>query len=247
MRSSIFFLILFSSFFTYAQKANAPELVYLKGQVLYRNSFVSDEAVVNSTRDISTVTDQNGAFEIAVALGDELVFKAINYKLEVVKITPEILANNRLVVEVTERVTELDEVVVGPENQQKFLELKNEEFKGYDYGIDRSTETQNTVLSPTVTGMQNGLNFVSVFKLLKKLLTSSDPQLPAVSLSKALRSVYEDEFFTQDLGLALAEIEPFLVYCDQHIPASDLLRKENEFELIEFLVTNAETFKKQSR
>ncbi len=163
------------------------------------------------------------------------------------KITPEILANNRLVVEVTERVTELDEVVVGPENQQKFLELKNEEFKGYEYGIDRSTETQNTVLSPTVTGMQNGLNFVSVFKLLKKLLTSSDPQLPAVSLSKALRTVYEDEFFTQDLGLVLAEIEPFLVYCDQHIPASDLLRKENEFELIEFLVTNAETFKKQSR
>ena len=103
------------------------------------------------------------------------------------------------------------------------------------------------MLSPTVTGMQNGLNFVSVFKLLKKLLTSSDPQLPAVSLSKALRTVYEDEFFTQDLGLVLAEIEPFLVYCDQHIPASDLLRKENEFELIEFLVTNAETFKKQSR
>lgn len=247
MRSSIFFLILFSSFLTYAQKAKSPELVYLKGQVLYRNSFVSDEAVVNSTRDISTVTDQNGAFEIAVALGDELVFKAINYKLEVVKITPEILANNRLVVEVTERVTELDEVVVGPENQQKFLELKNEEFKGYEYGIDRSTETQNTVLSPTVTGMQNGLNFVSVFKLLKKLLSSSDPQLPAVSLSKALRSVYEDEFFTQDLGLVLAEIDPFLVYCDQHIPASDLLKKENEFELIEFLVTNAETFKKQSR
>ena len=48
------------------------ELVRLKGQVLYRNSFVSDEAVVNATREISTITDQNGAFTIEVAVGMNL-------------------------------------------------------------------------------------------------------------------------------------------------------------------------------
>lgn len=59
--------------------------------MLYRNSFVSDEAVVNSTRELSTITDENGAFSIEVAIGDELVFTAVNYQLEVIKITEDIL------------------------------------------------------------------------------------------------------------------------------------------------------------
>jgi hypothetical protein len=247
MRIKLFFGLFFSFGLLFAQQSKSPDLHLLRGQVLYRNSFVQDEAVVNSTRDLSTITDQNGAFEIYVAVGDELVFKAVNYQLEVVKITTDIIQNNRLVVEVTERVNELDEVVVGPENQQKFIELKNEEFKGYDYGIDRSTPVQNTVLSPSATGMRDGLNFVAMYKLLKSLLFSTDPEKPSVPLSKALRTVYEDDFFINDLGLELAEIELFLKFCDETIPARDLLRKENEFELIEFLVNSSATFKEQNR
>ena len=247
MRIKLFFGLLFSFGLLFAQQSKSPELHLLRGQVLYRNSFVQDEAVVNSTRDFSTITDQNGAFEIYVAVGDELVFKAVNYQLEVVKITTNIIQNNRLVVEVTERVNQLDEVVVGPENQQKFIELKNEEFKGYDYGIDRSTPVQNTVLSPSATGMRDGLNFVAMYKLLKSLLFSTDPETPSVPLSKALRTVYEDDFFLNDLGLELAEIELFLKFCDEAIPARELLRKENEFELIEFLVNSSATFKEQNR
>jgi len=247
MRIKLFFGLFFSFGLLFAQQSKSPELHLLRGQVLYRNSFVQDEAVVNSTRDLSTITDQNGAFEIYVAVGDELVFKAVNYQLEVVKITTDIIQNNRLVVEVTERVNELDEVVVGPENQQKFIELKNEEFKGYDYGIDRSTPVQNTVLSPSATGMRDGLNFVAMYKLLKSLLFSADPEKPSVPLSKALRTVYEDDFFINDLGLELAEIELFLKFCNETIPARDLLRKENEFELIEFLVNSSTAFKEQNR
>lgn len=247
MRIKFFFGLFFSFGLLYAQQSKSSELHLLRGQVLYRNSFVQDEAVVNSTRDLSTITDQNGAFEIYVAVGDELVFKAVNYQLEVVKITTDIIKNNRLVVEVTERVNELDEVVVGPENQQKFIELKNEEFKGYDYEIDRATPVQNSVLSQSVTGMRDGLNFVAMYKLLKNLLFSTDPAKPSVSLSKALRTVYEDDFFISDLGLEQAEIEIFLTFCDETITARDLLRKENEFELIEFLVNSAAIFKQQNR
>jgi hypothetical protein len=247
MRIKLFFGLFFTFGLLFAQQSKSPDLHLLRGQVLYRNSFVQDEAVVNSTRNFSTITDQNGAFEIYVAVGDELVFKAVNYQLEVVKITTDIIQNNRLVVEVTERVNELDEVVVGPENQQKFIELKNEEFKGYDYGIDRSTPVQNTVLSPSATGMRDGLNFVAMYKLLKSLLFSTDPEKPSVPLSKALRTVYEDDFFLNDLGLELAEIELFLQFCDETIPARDLLRKENEFELIEFLVNSSAVFKQQNR
>src|SRR6056300_1679869 len=158
MKNTLFFVVLWVSLSAFSQ----AQLVRLKGQVLYRNSFVSDEAVVNSTREISTITDENGAFSIEVAVGDELVFTAVNYQLEVIQITEDILSNGRLVVEVTEKVRQLDEVVVTPDNQEAFIELKNEEFKGFEYEIDRASAVDNIALSTSARGMQDGINFISV-------------------------------------------------------------------------------------
>ncbi len=244
MKNTLFFVVLWVSLSAFSQ----AQLVRLKGQVLYRNSFVSDEAVVNSTREISTITDENGAFSIEVAVGDELVFTAVNYQLEVIKITEDILKNGRLVVEVTEKVRQLDEVVVTPDNQEAFIELKNEEFKGFEYEIDRASAVDNIALSPAVRGMQDGLNVVSVFKLLKSLLASKDQEdRPSIKLSEALAKVYDERFFIEDLRLQRAQIPDFLAYCDERVPTFQLLRKENEFELLEFLVTTAEAFKEEMK
>jgi len=244
MKNTLFFVVLWVSLSAFSQ----AQLVRLKGQVLYRNSFVSDEAVVNSTREISTITDENGAFSIEVAVGDELVFTAVNYQLEVIKITEDILKNGRLVVEVTEKVRQLDEVVVTPDNQEAFIELKNEEFKGFEYEIDRASAVDNIALSPAVRGMQDGLNVVSVFKLLKSLLASKDQQDgPSIKLSEALAKVYDERFFIEDLRLQRTQIPDFLAYCDERVPTFQLLRKENEFELLEFLVTTAEAFKEEMK
>ena len=244
MKNTLFFVVLWISLSAFSQ----TKLVRLKGQVLYRNSFVSDEAVVNSTRELSTITDENGAFSIEVAVGDELVFTAVNYQLEVIKITEDILKNGRLVVEVTEKVRQLDEVVLTPDNQEAFIEFKNEEFKGFEYEVDRASAVDNIALSPAVRGMRDGINVVSVFKLLKSLLASNDQQdTPSLKLSEALEKVYDDRFFIEDLRLQRAQIPDFLAYCDERVPAVQLLRKENEFELLEFLVITAEAFKEEMK
>ena len=52
-------------------------------------------------------------------MNDELVFTSLQYQIRVVKITKEILQRGRLVIDVNEKVTELDEVVVTPEQRQK--------------------------------------------------------------------------------------------------------------------------------
>jgi hypothetical protein len=237
MKNTLFFVVLWISLSAFSQT-----------KLLYRNSFVSDEAVVNSTRELSTITDENGAFSIEVAVGDELVFTAVNYQLEVIKITEDILKNGRLVVEVTEKVRQLDEVVLTPDNQEAFIELKNEEFKGFEYEVDRASAVDNIALSPAVRGMRDGINVVSVFKLLKSLLASNDQQdTPSLKLSEALEKVYDDRFFIEDLRLQRAQIPDFLAYCDERVPAVQLLRKENEFELLEFLVITAEAFKEEMK
>jgi hypothetical protein len=146
------------------------------------------------------------------------------------------------VVEVTEKVRELDEVVVTPENQARFLEVKNEDFKEFDYEIDRGTEVENVAESRTVRGMKDGINFVNIFKALMKTRKVAGEEKAPLKVSEVLRHVYDDEFFVVDLKLPQDKIDAFLLYCDDKVPSQTLLRKENEFQLIDFLVTQSKEY-----
>ena len=217
----------------------------LLGTVLYRNTAVSNENVINSTSERATITNDQGEFAINVKVGDELVFTAVNYQLKLVTITQEILDNNRLVVEVNEKVTELDEVIVTPEDQERFLQLKNEEFKEYEYEIDRGTEVENIALSRAERGMTDGINFVNIFKAIFKSKAETEEARPKLLVSDVLRQVYDDEFFVVDLKLPQDKIDAFLLYCDTRMPAQSLLKKENEFQLIDSLVNLSKSFLKE--
>lgn len=239
MRKTIlFFLSLF--FFVLAFGQENRQL--LRGKVLYRGSNVPNENVINATAETATITTDEGEFLIGVKEGDQLVFTAVNYQLEVITITQDILKNNRLVVEVTEKVTELEGVVVSPENQEKFLEVKNEDFKGFEYEIDRGTEVENVAESQNVRGMRDGLNFVNIFKAMVKSRDADNEERAPLKVSDVLRQVYDDEFFVVDLKLPQNQINAFLLYCDDKVPSQTLLRKENEFQLIDFLVSQSKTY-----
>ena len=235
--------LLFSCMFMLAQEDGRS---LLRGTVLYRNVSVPNENVINITTEEAVISNDNGQFTIPVKVGDELAFTAVNYQLEVVKITEEILQRNRLVVEVNEKVTELDEVVVTPENQEEFLKLKNEEFKEVEYDIDRSTEVENIALTRQERGLRDGINFVNIYKALAKAVRKDTPQeRPKLKMSEVLRQVYDDEFFVVDLKVPQDNINDFLYYVDAHDPEYSLLLKDHEFELIDYLVNESRAYRKQ--
>lgn len=242
-------LLLFLFLFVFAFQLSAQDKdgrVPLRGKVLYRNVNVPNENVINTTAEKTTISDDKGEFLIDVKVGDELVFMAVNYQLKIVKITEKDLKRNRLVVEVNEKITELDEVVVTPENQKKFIELKNEEFKETEYEIDRTTEVVNNAQTDIQKGMQNGINFVNIFKLLTKNLKKdkSTNAVKKLKMSSVMRQVYDDSFFVKDLGVPQERINQFLEYCDAKVPPQELFKKTNEFQLIDFLVTQSKVFNK---
>ncbi len=225
--------------------AQDDERRILRGQVLYRDVSVPNENVINVTAERATITDDQGRFAIEVKEGDDLAFTAVNYEMKVVTISDEILKKNRLVVEVNEKVTELDEVIVTPEDKERFLQVKNEEFKEFEYEVDRSTEVENAAMQASSgPQLQNGLNFVNIFRALFKSNTTTNDSGPKLKLSEVLRQVYDDEFFVVDLKLPQDQIGAFLVYTDDKLPEQSLLKKSNEFELIDFLVTQSKEFRK---
>ena len=149
----------------------------------------------------------------------------------------------QLVVNITERVNILDEIVISPENTQKFIDLKEEEFKGFDYVQDKSSKLDNTILRQGQ--LYNGIDFINVAKLIAKLvLNSSDEEKKNLIPSKVLPYVFDDTFFTKDLGIEQDQIVGFMNYLDEKLPSKELLLKSKQFLLIDYLYSVVEDYKK---
>ena len=216
---------------------------WVKGKVLYRDSNVISANVVNNTTQEATTTNEDGEFEIKVKLNDRLIFSSVQYQIRSLVINKEILQKSRIVIDVNEKVTQLDEVVVGPENTEKFLDLKEEEFKKIDYSFDKSTKIENQILK--AGRFNNGLNFISLYKAIAKSNSKEvEPKSFSYKPSNLIREVYDDNFFTTNLGIPKENISEFLLFCDDKFPSKFLLKKSNEFQLIDFLVKQSDKFRK---
>ena len=160
MRIVIFLLLVSNLVFS------QDERTWIRGKVLYKNINVVSANVVNNTSGQATITNEDGEFEMKVRLNDRLVFSSVQYEIRSTTIDKDILQKSRLVIDVNEKVTILDEVVVGPENTEKFLDLKKEEFKRVDYIADKSTRIKNEILKAGT--FNNGLSFINLYKAIAK-------------------------------------------------------------------------------
>lgn len=242
MNKIVIFILLSFSFVAFSQEKR----VILRGKLMYRNSNLVAANVINNTNQNNTITDTNGQFEILAGVGDEIIFSSVEFKIRTIKITKEIMKKNRLVVEVNERVNFLDEIVISPENTDKFLDLKEEEFKKVDYIDDKSTAVENEIIRQNQ--LYRGINIVNVAKLLANVLSESkiDDEIK-LNPSKALPLVFDKNFFISDLGLKNFEIITFLELMDKKPEIKNLLKKNKEFELIEYLFNESKKFKNSSR
>lgn len=213
----------------------------IKGQLIYRNHNVVAANVVNNTAQLNTITDAEGAFEIPVALEDEVVFSSVQYLIRTVEITPEILKKNRLIITVNEKINALEEVVVTPENTEKFLDLKEEEFESYDYNKDKSTKLENTIV--TQGQLRNGLNIINIAKLIAKAVSNkSQEEKQKLKPSEILTYVFSDEFFVNDLALKNDQVTGFLEHIDKNLPSQQLLKTGQQFQLIDYLISESQKY-----
>ena len=235
-------LLLFVFFIHSSFAAICQDRRPLKGQLLYKNTKVVAANVVNNTAQTNTITDSEGAFEIDVLLGDEIIFSSVQYRIRSVKITEDILSKNRLVVSVNENINELKEVVVTTDDVEKFLDLKEEEFKGFDYEKDKSSKLVNKAYNDRQ--LSDGIDFVNIAKLLVRAFgdKSSEEQM-RMKPSEILPLVFEDDFFEVDLGLDKSQVISFLEFIDNRMKTGELLKKDKEFQLIDFLINESKEFK----
>lgn len=231
----LFFVLIIQ--FSYSQNR---ELI--QGKVIYRNIDVPAANVINNTAQSSTITNDQGEFEIYAKEGDEIIFSSVQYIIRTVRVNKEILENKRIIVQINQRVRELDEVVITPDDTQKFLDLKEEQFKGFDYIADKSTKIQNVLTDNRQ--VVNGLNFVNIFKLLSSIVDAkSDEEKLNIIPSEVLPYVLEENFFSGVLELESFEINDFLSKLDSDTEMKNLILEKNQFLIIDYLLNKADTYK----
>ena len=220
----------------------SQERELIQGKVIYRNINVPAANVINNTSQTSTITNDQGEFEIFAKEGDEIIFSSVQYIIRTVRVNNEILKNKRLIVQINQRVRELDEVVITPDDTDKFLDLKEEQFKGFDYLADKSTKIENILTDNRQ--VVNGLNFVNIFKLLSSLVDSkSEEEKLSILPSETLPLILEENFFTDILKLEFFEVNDFLLQLDLDPEIKQLIIKKNQFLLIDYLLNKSDTFK----
>ena len=236
MKKTLLFLLLLF------QLGYSQDRQLIQGKVIYRNINVVAANVINNTSQSTTITDDLGEFQIYAKEGDEIIFSSVQYIIRTVKITDEIIKNKRLTVQINERIRELDEVVITPDNTEKFLDLKEEEFKGFDYVADKSTKVENPLTE--TRELRYGVDFVNIFKLLKTIIDSkSEEEKENLIASEVIPYLFEDDFFTENLLLATSQINDFLIYIDTRPNVIDVLLEKNQFLLIDFLLNESIRYK----
>ena len=227
---------------TLVQFSFSQERELIQGKVIYRNINVPAANVINNTSQTSTITNDQGEFEIFAKEGDEIIFSSVQYIIRTVRVNDEILKNKRLIVQINQRVRELDEVVITPDDTDKFLDLKEEQFKGFDYLADKSTKIENILTDNRQ--FVDGLNFVNIFKLLSSLVDSkSEEEKLSILPSEALPLILEENFFTDVLKLEFFEVDDFLLQLDLDQEIKQLIIKKNQFLLIDYLLNKSDIYK----
>ena len=220
----------------------AQDRIPIKGKLIYRNVNVVAANVVNVNAQINTITDGEGEFEIPVKVGDEIIFSSVQYMIRTVKINPEIIQKNRLIITVNEKINALEEVIITPDDTEKFLDLKEEEFKGYDYLRDKSTRLENTIVRQGQ--LNNGINVINILKLITKVINSkTEEEKRNLKPSEVLKYVFEIDFFKRDLELTDDQIIGFLEYIDDNLPSQKLLSQSKQFQLIDYLILESKKYR----
>ena len=237
--------------------------VVLKGKIIAKNE-LGGIHVMNTSINQFSVSDDNGAFFIRARLNDSIYFSAIQYEPKTIVVDSYMLATQMLLVELTERVNILDEVIIG-----KILtgdltsDLENSDAKAelnfYDLGIPGYIGKQKTQNERRLFEADAGkfvyyyglAMTINVNKILNRL-SGRTKELKARVRTESqnlcmerVRTFFSESLFAdtevpEDIEIAffyyVSDDQNFLNLCDNH----------NDMEMYEFLMSKLVVFNSEN-
>jgi hypothetical protein len=232
------FCLFFTCFFTFSQNEKR-----LNGKVICQEKPLVSINVVNLNTKKVASTNINGLFVIEAKENDELYIISKEYIDRKIVITDSIIKNG-LRIELSQKPIELKEVAITqkPLNGYK---VTNAEIDAIKFEKEITRPRNQSVYTGEI---DKGMDFVRIAKGIGKLFKNKDreanPTRSTMVFKEYIAAHFQNEFFTNQLGLQHNQIYIFIEFCDADSRSNRLVQEENELQITEFLIEKSEQFKK---
>ncbi len=246
MKNKIAILILCLSYqFSHGQVLTR---IPLYGHAVNDSIKIENGLVFNVNSKTGTVINSEGFFTILAKVNDTLVFSSLAFKTKKIKLTKKDFASSSLRVKLEILTKQLVEVVVHAKKSIHPIEGGNsQKYVDMQFFDDEKSSPINTAM-PASGGVQNGVNFVRMYKDVLKILKKNNPErddlISPMGFTEVVMKRVSYDFFTHTLNLNEDEIGLFLIFCENDSTSKTLLKTESQFELIDFLITKNREFKR---
>ena len=190
--------------------------------------------ITNLVSEKSTVSDQNGRFSIVAKAEDMLVFTSINYEYKRKFLEQTDIDSNNLVINLTKKIEQLDQVIVEKNNQLDAVKLgilskPAKEYTPAERRLKNAGELKPTALLTGLLGMsipiEPIINAVSGHtKQMKNNLIVEHNELRLLKI----KYLYNEDFYIQKLKIKSAAIKAFQYYAVDDKLLMDYLKLKNK-------------------
>lgn len=229
------------SFLTYQFSISQTEKL-LHGKVVSQELILKNVEVINKTAQTSTRTNEFGEFSILAKEQDSLLFFSKDYLFTRLKLTLKDLEKSYLIVEMTPKAEELENVIVSRSifTKTDLKKIANDKEEINKIIIRKQFDEVTSKVMVYDGQIKHGLNFsYPIFDKPKKKIEPRDDRFKKLVIASC-----PPDFFSENLKIKPEEKEIFLNFCKTDPKSNTLLEKSNDLELIDFLYTKNEEFKK---
>lgn len=219
----------------------------LHGQVL--NDFLAIESgyVMNINANVRTFIGSGGLFDIMARPKDTLLFSGLAFQSKKIILTEKDCAEVLFVVKLDLVNNQLKEVVVHKELKVKALGGGSQGIVDMQFEDDKQSTAKNNAMLSDQT-IKYGMDFVRIFKDVKKLLRKKDDikdeEITDIAFVEYAKDNFTKDFYTNTLNLKDDEIELFLMYCSNDPHSKQMVNPDQKFQLIDFMINKNKEFKK---
>ena len=262
-------VILVFSFFALSIYSQEIERISVNGRIVVSSEDKEGVTVYNTSSNKGTVTDENGNFEIKVAVNDIVEFGALQFKDFSITITDIIISSKRLTVILVEEVNKLDEVVILPFDLTGNLNADLENVRTYnvsldaiyfgldhisdfEFSADYKTEADNLAFNEYNPNVGNMLDLVNIAGFIVSQVVDMDDKPSISKEGKAVKKTpfkkaldkYSINYIHTNFTIPLEQVEAFITYVEKEGVDEELLKKDKEMQFLERITQLSKSFLK---
>ena len=205
---------------------------HLKGKVLIDSLPLSHVEVINKQLKIVSYTDSKGEFEILIEENNNVAFYKKGYVFQLILVDSILLQKKYLEIKLLNEERLIEEVIITNEKLIPIIKLERE-YQERKFAIPDGS-------------IQNGIDFIAVFKLISKLFKKEkeivNKKTPLTFLS-FVNFNFKSDFLKKALSIEENKLNDFILFCTYDDRAQQLANSDNLILILEFLHEKAKEFK----